>query len=364
MKILDWYILKKFLVTFVFTILTITIIAVVIDISEKTDDFVRSGLPFTGIITKYYFGFVPFIVSMIFPLIVFIAIIFFTSKMAARTETVAILASGVPYNRMLKPYLIGGIFLAAILWLMMAFVIPRAQEIRSNFQSTYIDRNSGYIPGGTNNTSDFYFRSDSVTFVGFRYYDTARKAANSFFLEKIRKNGVYYNLRGDNIQWDTATKKWKAERVTERTIDGLHENLKVIPTMALNLNVSPKDLRRDEYLKDKLTTPELRAFIEMEQLRGGEGLNNYIVELHRRNATPVAILILTIIGVSVAARKTRGGSGLNLAIGIVMAASFVVMDKFSTVFSTKGNLHPMLAAWLPNIIYSFAALWLYKRAPK
>ncbi|MBV4356970.1 LptF/LptG family permease [Parasegetibacter sp. MAH-26] len=364
MKILDWYILKNFLVTFVFTIMTITTIAVVIDVSEKTDDFVRSGLSFGGIVTKYYFGFVPFIVSMIFPLIVFIAIIFFTSKMAARTETVAILASGIPYNRMLRPYFMGGILLAVVLWLLMAFVIPRAQEIRSNFQTTYIDRNSGYVPGGTNNSSDFYFRADSNTFVGLRYYDTARKAANSFFLEKIRNNTVYYNLRGDNIHWDTATKKWSADRVQERTIDGLHEKLTTHQTMTLNLNVLPKDLRKDEYLKDKLTTPELRAFIRAEQQRGGEGLNNYIVELNRRNATPVAILILTVIGVSVAARKTRGGSGLNLAIGIVMAASFVVMDKFSTVFSTKGNLHPMLAAWLPNIIYSFAAFWLYKRAPK
>ncbi len=364
MKILDWYILKKFLVTFLFAIIAITVIAVVIDISEKTDDFVKSGLPFSGIITKYYFGFVPFIISMIFPLIVFIAIIFFTSKMAARTETVAILASGIPYNRMLRPYFIGGILLAIILWLMMAYVIPRAQEIRSDFQATYIDRHSGYMPGGTNTSSDYYFRADSVTYVGFRYYDTARKAANNFFLEKVRNNSVYYNLRGDNIQWDTTTKKWKAERVIERTINGLHETLKVIPTLSLNLNVLPKDLRRDEYLKDKLTTPELRAYIKLEELRGGEGLNTYKVELHRRNATPVAILILTVIGVSVAARKTRGGSGLNLAIGIVMAASFVVMDKFSTVFSTKGNLHPMLAAWLPNIIYSLAAFVLYKRAPK
>src|SRR3954462_8742720 len=173
MKILDWYILKRFLVTFVFTILTITVIAVVIDTSEKTDDFVRSGLSSTEIITKYYYGFVPFIISMIFPLIVFIAVIFFTSKLAARSEIVAILANGVNFNRMLRPYLMGGVILAALLWVGNQYVIPRANGIRSDFQITYIDRNSSYQPGGMN--SNYHLRADSNTYFGLRYYDTLSK---------------------------------------------------------------------------------------------------------------------------------------------------------------------------------------------
>lgn len=351
------------MVTFVFTILTITVIAVAIDTSEKTDDFVKSGLSFWGIVTKYYFGFIPFIISMIFPLIVFIAVIFFTSKMAGRSETVAILASGIPYNRMLRPYLAGAFLLAAIMLWANAYIIPRANEIHASFKSTYIDRNSTYYTG-QGGSRDYYFRSDSNTFVGMKYYDTVNKAASSFFLERVSGNKMVYNLRSDYIRWDTASKKWRVENAFERKIIGLKEVVTKREFVELNLNMKPEELRRDEYLKDKLTIPELYHFIKREESRGTEGLNTYKVELHRRFATPVSVIILTIMGVAVAARKTRGGSGLHMAFGIVTAALFVVMDKFSTVFSTKGSFPPLLAAWLPNIIFACVALWLYKKAPK
>lgn len=363
MKILDWYILKRFLVTFVFTILTLSIIAVVIDTSEKADDFVKSGLSTMEIIRQYYFGFVPFIISMIFPLIVFIAVIFFTSKLAAKSEIIAILANGVSFNRLLRPYLIGGVLLGIVLWLSNQYVIPRANGIRSDFQINVIDKNSTYL-AGLSSSSSYYLRVDPVTFVGLRYYDTSSKTATGFFLQKIKDNKVYYNLRAENISWDTAHMNWKVQNAIERTIDGLKENIRQIPSLNLNLNVKPAELRKDEYLKDKLITPELKQFIRMEELRGAEGLNTLKVERYRRDATPFSVIILTIIGVVVSARKTRGGSGLPLAIGIVTAAFFVVMDKFSTVFSTKGNLHPLLAAWLPNILFSIVAFWMYKRAPK
>lgn len=361
MKILDWYILKKFLVTFVFTIFTITIIAIVIDTSEKADDFVKSGLDFSHIITEYYFGFIPFIISMIFPLIVFIAVIFFTSKLAARSEIIAILANGVNLNRMMRPYIFGGIILAAVLWFGNQYVIPIANGIRSDFQIKVIDRNSTYQAAqGFNNF--YYQRVDANTYVGIRYYDTASKTANGFFLQKTSDNKVVYNLRGDNIKWDTAKKNWKVENAIERKVYGMKEDVRIVPVMNLNLNVKPQELTRDEYLKDKLITPDLKRFIKMEELRGAEGLNTLKVERYRRDATPFAVLILTVIGVCVAAKKNRGGSGAPLAIGIVTAAFFVVMDKFSTVFSTKGNLPPMLAAWFPNIIFGIVAILMYRKA--
>lgn len=363
MKILDWYIFKKFMVTFLFAILTITVIAVVIDTSEKTDDFVKSGLPFMGIVTQYYFGFVPFIISMIFPLIVFIAVIFFTSKMAGRSETVAILAAGIPYHRFLLPYIMGALLLSGIMFWANALVIPRANEIYSKFKLTYIDKNSSYS-SGAGGSRDFYFRSDSVTFVGMKYYDTLNKSASNFFMERIKGNQVVYNLRSDYIRWDTAVNKWRVENAFERKIDGLRETVEKHPHLEVDLQMRPEELRRDEYLKDKLTSFELYHFIEREETRGTEGLNTYKVEFHRRLATPVSVIILTLMGVFVAARKTRGGSGLHLAFGIVSAASFVIMDKFSTVFSTKGNFPPVLAAWLPNIIFVLVAWYLYKKAPK
>jgi lipopolysaccharide export system permease protein len=362
-KILDVYILKKFLGTFVFTMLIITIIAVVIDTSEKADDFVRSGLSAWQLVTSYYIGFIPFIMSMIFPLMVFIAIIYFSSKMAGKSEFIAILAGGVRYNRMLRPYLIGAIFLSVIFWLASQYWVPRANEIRTNFQTVYVDRNSSYN-GDPYKTNNFYLRVDPHTFVGFRYYDTANKAASNFFLQKLRGNTVYYTVRAESIRWDAVKKDWRLGSVIERTINGEKESLKKLDSLHMNLNVQPKELRRDDYLKDQLTTPELHQFIHMEEVRGSEGLNTFKVELYHRDATPFSVIIMSMIGAVIASRKIRGGSGLHLAVGIVMAAIFVVMDKFAVTFSTKGSLPPMLAAWLPNIIFSGVAWVFYIRTPK
>ncbi len=363
MKILDRYIIKNFLITFVFTILALTVISVVIDSSEKADDFVKSGLTSSQIITKYYIGFVPFIISMIFPLMVFIAVIYFTSKLAGRSEIVAILANGVRYRRFLRPYFIGGCLLGLLLWYCNMFVFPKGNGIRSDFQVRYIDNNSSYYNGQVSNTT-FYLKSDPNTYVAIRYYDTANKVSSGFFLQKIKGNKVYYNLRGESIKWDTAHKNWKVENAIERQIDGIHETVKQLPVMNLKLSITPKDLRRDEYLKDKLTSPDLKQFISMEEMRGTEGLNTYKVEYYRRIATPFSVVILTLLGAVVASRKTRGGSGLHLAFGIVAAATFVIMDRFSIVFSSKGQLHPMLAAWLPNIIFMIITFFVYRKAPK
>jgi lipopolysaccharide export system permease protein len=255
----------------------------------------------------------------------------------------------------------GGILLAGLLWLGNQYVIPRANGIRSDFQINYIDRHSSYQPGMFGN-NHFHLRADSNTYFGLKYYDTVSKSASSFFLEKIQDNKVFYNLRAETMKWDSAKQNWKLENAIERKINGLNESVKEIDSLHINLNLYPKDLRKDEYLKDKLITPELKRFIHLEELRGVEGLNALKVERYRRDATPVSVIILTVIGVAVASRKTRGGSGIPLAIGIVTAFTFVVMDRFSTVFSTKGNLHPLLAAWIPNIIYSIGAWLLYKRS--
>jgi lipopolysaccharide export system permease protein len=175
---------------------------------------------------------------------------------------------------------------------------------------------------------------------------------------------VVYNLRAEVMKWDTATKSWKLENAIERKIDSNKEKLTLIPAMHLKINLKPNEIKKDKYLKDKMTTPELKRFIRNEEIKGSEGLNDFKVERYRRDATPVSVFILTIIGVVVSSRKTRGGSGLNLALGIISAAIFVVMDKFSLTFSTKGNFPPILAAWMPNIIFSIVAIYLYRKAPK
>ena len=358
---LDWYILKKFFVTFIFCMLLFTVIAVAVDISEKTDDFVRSGLTTMQIIKLYYVGFVPWIWGLLYPLFVFIAVIFFTSKMALRAEVIAILASGTTYRRWLRPYLIGGIVFAIGLWFANAYGIPKANVIRSNFQAVYVDYNG---PNGNNPLNNFYRRMDSITYIGIKNYDTSNKSATNFFLEKVRDNKVFYNLRAQRLDWDGAKKNWKLTFVEERKIDSSKELVKQIPSMNIDLHIKPSDLRKDEYLKDKLTSVELEDYIKTEELRGTEGLNALKVEKFRRTSTPFTVLLLTIIGAVIAGRKTRGGSGLHLAIGIAIAAIFIISDRFSTVFSVKGNLPPVLAAWIPNVVFSIVAFYFYRRAPK
>ncbi len=362
LKKIDWYILRQFLVTFVFCMLLFTVIAVAVDSSEKTDDFVKSGLSTGQIFTKYYVGFIPYIWGLLYPLFVFIAVIFFTSKMAARSEIVAILASGTTYNRWLRTYIAGGIFFALILWFSARYVIPKANEIRGNFQSVYIDNSSPNVDG--NGSSAHYKRADPNTYVGIKYFDTASKSGSNFFLNRLKNNKLVFNLRAESIKWDTATKDWILINVIERKVDSSHETVSQRPQMHIKLNFTPRDLRRDAYLKDKLSTPELVRHIELEELLGTEGLNTLYVERYRRTATPFSVLILTIIGAVVAGRKTRGGTGVHLAIGIVIAVGFIIFDRFSTVFSTKGDLPPIIAAWIPNIVFAFIAIVLYRKAPK
>ncbi|MBD0331360.1 MAG: LptF/LptG family permease [Chitinophagaceae bacterium] len=358
---LDGYILRKFFKTFVFCLLMFTLIAVAVDSSEKTDDFVRTGLGTSEIITQYYTGFVPFIWGFLFPLIVFISVIFFTSRMAFRSEIIAIIASGVTYNRWLRPYLFGGALITIIFWFGNQYGIPRANEIRARFESKYLGK---YDPEKNFASPYYYLRIDTDTYVGIKFYDTASKAAGNFFLERVRKNQVIYNLRAETIRWDSVKKNWFLTNVVERTINNNKEAIRHLPQMNMNFNFKPEELRRDYYLKDKLTTPQLSKYIQVEELRGTEGLNTFKVEKYRRTSIAASVFILTLIGALIAGRKIRGGSGLHLAIGIAISAIFILSDRFSTVFAVKGDFPPLLAAWMPNIVFSFVAIYLYIKAPK
>lgn len=365
MKKIDWYILKKFLITFIFCLLLFSVIAVAIDSSEKSDDFVKAKFNTWQIINEYYLGFVPYIWSLLFPLFVFIAVIFFTSRMASRSEIIAILASGISYNRFLRSYLVGGILLSVVLFFGSRYWIPRANVIRSNFQTNHVDNNDPTKNREFGNCYRcYYLRTDTNTFVGIRDFDTSTKSSRGFFLERIKDNKMVYNIRAEIIRWDTAADKWQLINATERDIDSMGERMRHHDSLFIALTLDPNELHRDNYLKDKLTTPELIRLIKQEEIRGTEGLNTYKVESYRRTATPASVLLLTMIGVAIASRRTRGGSGMHLAVGIIIASLYILSDRFSTVFATKGDLSPLLAAWLPNIVFAGVAYWLYLRTPK
>lgn len=346
--------------------LLFTVIAVVIDISEKSDDFVKSGLGAWDIFTKYYFGFMPRMISLLFPLFVFIAAIFFTSKMAGRSEVIAILASGTSFNRFLRPYLVGGILFAVTLWFGQRYLVPKANVLFSNFQTTYVDKNSSYNQTkNARTTFNRYLKNDNNTFAGILSYDTTSKMSYTFFMHRIKNNNVAYNLRAENIKWDTAKGKnrWLLTNVIEHTFNGINETVTLTPTKEMTFNFKPDDLKSDEYAKDKMITPELDKFIVLEKIRNNK-TNDLEVERYRRDATPFAVLLLGLMGAIVGSRKVRGGSGAHLAIGFVSAAMFILLDRFSTIFSTNGDFPPLLAAWTPNIVFIFVAMYMYKKAPK
>jgi lipopolysaccharide export system permease protein len=361
MKILDWYIFKKFMVTFIYALIVLSIITIVVDLSEKTDDFVKSGLGTKDIIMQYYVGFLPHIVAMIFPLFVFISVIFFTSKMAGRSEIIAILASGTSFRRFLFPYWVAAGILAVILFFAFRYVLTPANRIFSTFQSKYIDGHSV----ASQSTAYFttYFQEGPNRYVRVEY-DTATKTGVNFFLQEIENNNLKNNLQANRLEWETAKQRWRLTGVIQRKLVGLQEKLVQSDSLFIPLSFKPQDIKKDEYTKDKLTTPELARFIALQQQRGSDSINDLLVEQYHRTATPVSVVLLSFIGVSVASRKVRGGMGFHLAMGIIAAVIFIFIDRFSTMFSTKGSLPPMLAAWLPNIIFLFVAIYIYRKAPK
>ncbi len=363
MKKIDSYILKSYLTTFFFSILLFTAVVVVIDMSEHADDFVKSQLSAWQIFTQFYLGFIPRIDAMLFPLFAFISVIFFTSKMAERTEVVAILSSGISFKRYLFPYWVGGIFLASILWFGYRYVVPKANESWGNFTTKYIDSNVGDMEN-TTSKDHLYFRIDSNSYAGIRYYNSLSKDGNNFFIQKIINNKLVYNLRAQDIAWDSTAKKWRLTNVSERFLTGETQQIKRTDNILKNYSFKPIDLKKDDYLKDRLSTPELNEYIRMEQLRGSEQIGTLLVERYNRDAIPFSVIVLTIIGVSLSSRKVRGGSGYHLAVGIIISALYILCSRFSVVFAMKGNFPPILAAWTPNIIFSFVAFYLYKRAPK
>ncbi len=364
MKILDRYIVFRYLLTFVFCLFLFTLIVVFIDISEKTDDFVKSGLSFKRIMVDYYFGFIPRIDAMLFPLFVFISVIFFTSKMAGRSEIIAVLSSGVSFKRFLLPFFIASLVLGGALWFFNMGLIPNANKKWASFQSQYIDKNFGINENEGSTKMKVYFKLDSNSYVGFRTYDTISKMGTYFSIFEIRGKELKYNLRAQSFAWDTAQKKWRLNSVQEKYIDSMQERLVNHTELFKNYPFKPIDLSKNSYLKDQLTSKELNDFIAKERFRGSENVGSLLVEKYNRDAIPASVIILTMIGAIIASRKVRGGSGLHLAIGVLLSVFYILIGKLTFVFATKGDFSPVLSAWIPNIVFFFVAIYIYVRAPK
>ncbi len=358
MKILDWYIVKKFIGTFFYAIIILAVIACVIDLSEKMEDFVTRQAPVIEIL-NYFKNFVPHITALLFPLFIFIATIFFTSKLAYKSEIIAILASGVSFQRFLRPYIIGGAFLCCLSLLANHWIVPKANKQRLAFEDKYIH--------GTVLMSDrnVHLRLSKNLYVFMQSYDYSNNIGYRFTAETIEGVLLKEKIMAERASYDSVKKVWKLYTVTTRVNDGIKESVTYTPELVKQFpNFKPADLEEDDAIKEALTTPELDRIIAREKLRGRETLNFFYVEKHRRTAQPFAGFILTIIGVCLASRKIRGGSGLHLALGIVISALYIMAMQMSTTFSTKAGLNPMVAVWIPNFIFGALALYLYRRQIK
>ena len=357
MKKLDWYIIKKFYNTFFFAILVLAVISCVIDYSEKVDDFVSKKAPFLAVL-NYYKDFVPHITALLFPLFIFIATIFFTSQIAYKSEIIAILASGVSFTRFLRPYVIGGGALCVLSLLMNHWIIPIANKERLAFEDRYVHDFNPYT--GDN----IHLGISKGHFVFFQTYNLGTNTGTHFTEEQINGTLLTEKVMADNVSYDSVKKIWHLRNVLIRKNDSTHEELKRVPELDMKYPFVPKDLNKSDAIKEALTTPELMSYIQQEQQRGRENLNFYYVERDRRTAQPFAGFILTIIGGCIASRKIRGGSGLHLALGIVISAVYIMFLQTSTTFSTKANLNPFISVWIPNVIFGGLAWYLYRRQVK
>jgi lipopolysaccharide export system permease protein len=355
MKKLDWYIVRKFYSTFFFAIMVLAVISCVIDYSEKVDNIVSKKAPLLTVM-NYYKNFVPHITALLFPLFLFIATIFFTSKIAYKSEIIAILSSGVSFRRFLRPYAIGGGFLCLVSLAANHWVIPVANEQRINFENTYInDANFKYV------SDNLHLGISKDTYVYLQNYNFNNNTGNRFCEEKISNDQLKQKLMADYATYDTVKKIWHLHNVVIRTNDTLTERIKKVPEMEVKYPFAPEDLNKSDAIKEALTTPQLNKYIDQEKLRGRENLNLYYIEKYRRTAQPFAAFILTIIGACIASRKIRGGSGFHLALGIAISATYIMFLQTSTTFATKASLDPLIAVWIPNFIFGGLAYYLYRR---
>lgn len=355
---LDRYILKQFLGTFFFTIGLIICITIVFDISEKIDNFIEHQLSLKVIVFEYYIYFIPYFANLFSPLFIFVAVILFTSRMAYRSEIVAILSSGVSFYRLMVPYLIGSTVLATISLGLNHFVIPKANEGRILFENTYINRPYKFY--GRNQ----HYQVQPGVFIYFDSYSAERMTGYKFALEKFEDGVMTYKLISDHIMFDTSIQKWSVKKYYERTFDGINETIREADKLDTIFPFHPRDFGQRLKIVEAMDYWQLNDFIETEEMRGSNYLNYFKVERAKRTSLPFAAFILTIIGVSLASRKVRGGIGMHIGLGLLLSFSYILFMQVSQTFATEGGVSVAMAVWIPNILYLILGGVMLYKAPK
>jgi len=351
---IDKYILKNFLATFVFLLLAFSAIAIVIDFTEKVNDFVSKKVPAIEIL-NYFKNFLPYILALLFPIFIFVAVIFFTSRLANRSEIIAMLSSGMTFKRLLRPYIIGAAIISVVLMLANHFIIPKSNKSRLQFEEKYLWSQS------YSKDDNFHMRISPTEYIFMQSYNPESKTGYRFSYEMVEGTKITKKITADRCQYDSIKKDWKFIDAQVRIYNGPLERLELFPLLYQKIKFAPADLIEKHEARQMMTTPKLNAYIKREQQKGSENLNEYLIEKHRRTAAPFSSFVLSIIGACIASRKIRGGSGVHLAVGLMISAIYIFLMQFSTTFSVKGNLNPFIAVWIPNILFSFLAIYIYRK---
>lgn len=354
---IDIYIIKKFLGTYFFSILLIISIAVVFDINENLDNFMNHDAPIKKIVFDYYLNFIPYFSNLFSPLFTFIAVIFFTSKLADNSEIIAMLSSGISLQRLMRPYLISALIIALTNVTISAFVIPPSNVIRINFQNTYFrNKKIEYA----HNIQLFV---DSGVVAHFDSYDNQSKTGSSFSLEKFIGKSLKSRLTATSIQYDTLH-RWTVKSYLIRNLHGKREQLIRGASLDTTINIEPSDFLISRGDQEQMTSPQLQKHIAQQKERGFANIKDFEIEYYRRYAMAFASFILTTIGISISSRKIKGGMGLNIGIGLGLSFTYILFMTVSSSFAVSGYTSASVAVWIPNIVFSILAVYLYTKAPR
>ncbi|MDB5017216.1 MAG: permease [Mucilaginibacter sp.] len=360
LKVIDRYIIKKYLGTFLFTLGIFIVVTVVFDISEHLDNFLKNHSTIKEIAFKYYAGFIPFYMNMLSPLINFLAVIFFTAKMANQTEIVPILSGKASFNRFLRPYFICATLIFIVSFFANIYLIPFTNRLKITFE------NSHQFNGEDPTKSEVHIQLDKRTFVYMQSFDNSLHTGYDFILEKFDGDQLREKLLATSISYDSLKRVWTLKDYTVKYVNGLKEGWYDSKGKSKDtvLDMRPTDFIVYDNVYTAMSTSLLNSNIEKEQIRGTGALKEMLYEKYRRFVYPLSAYVLTLIGVSISSRKVRGGIGLPLGIGIFLCFTYIVVDKFAFVFAVKGSMPPLLAVCIPNGIFGIVGSYLLYKAPK
>ncbi len=358
LKIIDRYIIGKFLGTFFYAISLLIVVVIVFDISEKVDEFVENSAPVSAIIFDYYLNFIPYFMNLFSYLFTFIAVIYFTSKMAGRTEIIAILSSGVSFKRLLRPYVLSAMFIGLISFFLANFLIPHTNRGWREFEKVYLK------DALINRDRNIHMQTEPGVFTYVESYNNFENVGYKFSREVFDGGILLSKMGADKISWNAETERWTLDNYYIRAIDGMQESLIKGKNLDTIFQLRPEELTVDMEDLKIMDYWQIRAFIEKEKLKGTGNVKAFEIEKYQRMAFPFSAIILTLIGVSLSSRKVRGGIGMHLGFGIAITFSYILFMQVSNVFATFGDLSPLLAVWIPNIVFGVLAIFLIRIAPK